>query len=247
MPQSIGIGKVNLLITMGGLGSRFGMEKLKPLILVNGKPMFRWAEESAKNFLKLAFPHENHHLFGCINQDYLSELESLQRETASELVIYPLQHQTRGPAESVYLCELTLNEPLMIHDCDLVANPIIDQTNIRNFTCDVGLYYTESNNPQHSYIKIDSGNVTEIAEKKMISKNGVVGIYYFKSKEFFDYLYNKTEFKHEYFISDLVNTAIKLNYKVEANPVASCLSLGTPEELSQNKTRISISFFEVNK
>jgi choline kinase len=231
---------------MGGLGSRFGTQKLKPLITINGKPMFHWAEQSANNFVRIAFPNENHRFFGCINENYVAELNLLQQETGSKLTILPLPHQTRGPAESVYLSKLSLEEPLIIHDCDLVANPSLSQEVMNNSACDVRLFFTDSCNPHHSYIKLSSGVVSEVAEKRVISENGVVGIYYFKSKRFYNYLFEKTQFQGEYYISDVINTAIKLKYMVRANRVASCLSLGTPEEVSRNEARINSSFFEVD-
>jgi dTDP-glucose pyrophosphorylase len=236
--------KMNLVITMGGLGSRFGNRILKPFIKINGKPMFLWAELSALNFCKNEFPNENYQIYGCIKTDFIQVLNSWISISDSTMFPLVLPHQTKGPAESVYLCDLNLDEELIVHDCDLIAKLKVDKSAKMNLESDLMIYYTRSVNPQHSFIEIESGHVLKIAEKSRISENGVVGIYVFRSKRLFNHLYENTLFQKESYISEVVKTALRLDYRVAAKMVSSCLSFGTPEELSENIELIDEEFFK---
>jgi len=225
---------------MGGLGIRFESTILKPFILINDKPMFRWAEQSAMNFLSRAYPDSLLQFFGCIRFDEIPKVSKYLTKYNSLLKLVPLPHQTAGPAESVYLSDINGAESLVIHDCDLVAWP----GNYKNHNdSDLEIYFTKSSNPQHSFINIEKGFVTRIEEKKMISNLGVVGIYYFRTKTLFDHLYEKTDFDEGHYISNVVKTALKLKYKVVAKEVGSCLSMGTPAEVSENLERINDDYF----
>jgi dTDP-glucose pyrophosphorylase len=225
---------MNLVITMGGLGSRFGEKTLKPFVQIKGNPMFIWAEKSAFNFCKSEFPLSRLQVYGCIRDDYTKTLNEWIMNFDSKMISIGLPYQTSGPAESVFLCELGLDEKLLIHDCDLIAIPENQKSFELVEDSDVTLYYTNSVNPQHSFLEIASGKVLRIEEKRQISENGVVGIYVFRSKRLFDSLYENTTFQSEFFISDVVKTALRLEYRVVAKRVSKCLSLGTPEELLEN-------------
>ena len=238
---------MNLVITMGGLGSRFGNRILKPFIQINGKPMFLWAELSALNFCKNEFPNEKYQIYGCIKNSFVQVLNSWISILDSSMTPLVLPHQTTGPAESVYLCDLNLDEELIVHDCDLIAKLKVNKSTKMDLDADLILYYTQSENPQHSFIEIESGQVLTIAEKSRISENGVVGIYVFRSKRLFNHLYENTVFQEESYISDVVKTALRLDYRVMAKMVSSCLSFGTPGELSENIELIDEDFFKESK
>jgi dTDP-glucose pyrophosphorylase len=236
--------EMNLVITMGGLGSRFGGKTLKPFIQINNLPMFYWAEKSARNFFKSEYPQAKFQIYGCIKAEFTQNLNDLIFATDSKVIPLELPFQTKGPAESVYLCDLVSDEKLVIHDCDLVALPETIESSELDEESDITLYYTTSINPQHSYLEIESGQVSRIEEKSRISENGVVGIYVFRSKRLFDHLYVNTIFQNEFFISDVVKTALRLEYRIKAKKVSKCFSLGTPEELSQNIQFLDQKFFE---
>ena len=80
---------------------------------------------------------------------------------------------------------------------------------------DGGILTFKSIHPKWSFAKCDKNNfVTEVAEKKVISKNATVGVYYWRQgKEFVKYseqmIKNNTRVNNEFYICPVYNEAIK--------------------------------------
>jgi hypothetical protein len=76
--------------------------------------------------------------------------------------------------------------------------------------------------------------VLQIEEKTQISNNGIVGFYGFKSKTYYDDLYDETMFMGERFMSTVVKTALLNEQRVMARRCSVHLPLGTVEEYKKN-------------
>jgi len=91
--------------------------------------------------------------------------------------------------------------------------------------------------PKWSYAKISKiGLVTEVAEKKVISDNATVGIYYWKKGsdyvKFAERMIKKNiRYKNEFYVCPVYNQAIKENKKILIEQIHKMWGLGTPEDL----------------
>ena len=89
--------------------------------------------------------------------------------------------------------------------------------NSNNIKDDISVLLIKTNNPIYCYAKIENNFITEIKEKKIISKYGLLGIYYFKNKSLlFKHISDVTLKKYKY-LSDILNLCLKnsqINYKI---------------------------------
>ena len=99
----------------------------------------------------------------------------------------------------------------------------------------------ESSHPKWSYVRLNSDNlVLETAEKKVISNEATVGIYYFKQgKDFIEGAENmiKKNMKsnNEFYVCPVYNELILKNKKITTDkiPTHKIHGLGTPEDLNK--------------
>jgi dTDP-glucose pyrophosphorylase len=241
--------KLQILMPMAGLGSRFakaGFETPKPLIEVDGQPMFRKALESIQ-----AIEADKSYLF-VIRQEHVDsqQLDQLIKSALPEAQITVIPEMTRGAAETALAAKELLNpdDGLIIMDCDLwfqsasynqmVQNSLSGQSDIAG-----GLLTFASDNPRYSYAKVGSDDiVTETAEKRVISDHAITGAYFFAAARDFtgttlrllqEPLSDKMP---EYYISFLYNILINEREKIQAAYVDEFASFGTPEELEAYQT-----------
>ena len=91
--------------------------------------------------------------------------------------------------------------------------------------------------PKWSYAKTDKyGNVTEVAEKKVISNHATVGIYFWKKgSDYVKYaekmIKKNIRVKNEFYVCPVFNEAIKDNKKIIIENIEEMWGLGTPEDL----------------
>src|SRR5438045_3523220 len=112
---------LQILMPMGGLGSRFskaGFVTPKPLIPVDGVPMFRKAIAS---FEGIEAPKT---FTFVIRQEHVDQykLDELIKDALSEAVVVVIPELTRGAAETALLgcTKLKMDEPAVIMDCDFI-------------------------------------------------------------------------------------------------------------------------------
>ena len=95
-----------------------------------------------------------------------------------------------------------------------------------------------------SFVKLgNDGNAIELREKRKISDNATIGLYYFSSTDLYMKAYNEyykekaNLEKGEKYIAPLYNYLIKENYKVRISiiPFENVHVIGTPEELEEFK------------
>ena len=96
----------------------------------------------------------------------------------------------------------------------------------------------EAIHPKWSYAKCDEeGYVTEVAEKKVISRNATVGVYYWKHGS--DYVSSAEEMikknirvNNEFYVCPTYNEFLSKDKKVKIHNVDKMWGLGTPEDLN---------------
>ncbi len=228
---------MNVLIPMAGEGSRFskaGYTFPKPLIEVNKKPMIQLVTENLAVKSKFTYIVKASH-YEKYNLNYLLELIS------PNCNIKKVIETTEGAACTALLAKEYINndKPLLIANSDqyiewnsqeclyFFSDPSIDG----------GILTFEATHPKWSYAKVnEEGLVTEVAEKKIISKHATVGIYFWKKgSDFVKYaeqmIKKNIRTNGEFYVCPVFNEAIKDGLKIKTYAVDKMWGIGTPEDL----------------
>ena len=235
---------VQILMPMGGLGSRFtaaGYKTPKPLIDVDGKPMFMRALDSFSPLADLI------NIF-VLRQDQIDayRIDQQIRMTLPDARFAALTTDTRGAVESCLLAKDLIDDalPLIVADCDIYFQSQAYFEKIRAGGFDGLLLTFKANDPRYSYVEIDeSGHALRTAEKVVISDHAILGGYYFANGKLFKELAREfvgqplPEGLKEYFVSHLFNMLIGRNGTVGTADVEVMHIFGTPEELSAYQNR----------
>ena len=229
--------KMNVLIPMAGAGSRFeqaGYTFPKPLIDVNGKPMIQRVVENINI--------DATHIFIVQKSHY--EKYSLQHTLnliSPGCKIVQVDGVTEGAACTTLLAKEYINndEPLVLANSDQYVDWDSSQYMYSCMTDDIdgSILTFNSTHPKWSYAKTnDQGFVTEVAEKKPISENATVGIYFWKKGK--DYvecaesmITKNIRVNNEFYVCPVYNEAILRNAKIKTFHIEKMWGLGTPEDL----------------
>ncbi len=228
---------INILIPCAGAGSRFaqaGYTFPKPLIEVFNKPMIQTVVDSLQiegNFIFLI--QEEH------NKKY--NMKSFLKAIKPNCEVIEINELTQGAACTTLLAEkyINNNNPLIIANSDQYISWNASNTMyaITESKIDGGILTFNATHPKWSYARTnDKGFVTEVAEKKVISNNATVGVYYWKKGS--DYVkYANSMIKknirvnNEFYVCPVFNEAISDNKKIKTFEVDEMWGLGTPEDL----------------
>jgi HAD superfamily hydrolase (TIGR01509 family) len=229
--------KMNVLIPMAGAGSRFaqaGYTFPKPLIEVNGKPMIQVVVENLNI--------EAHYIFLVQKEHYEKyNLKQLLNLIAPGCDIVQVDGITDGAARTTLLAKQYIdnNEPLLMANSDQFVEWNSNET-LYGFTADDidgGIVTFKATHPKWSFARIDDdGFVAEVAEKKPISHNATVGIYYWKKgSDYIKYAEQMIEknirTNNEFYVCPVFNEAIEDNKKIKIKPIPRMWGIGTPEDL----------------
>ena len=233
---------MNILIPMAGAGKRFadaGFIFPKPLIEINNKPMIQWVIESLNIEGKFIFIVQKEH------QEKFN-IKSVLKILQPNCEIVELDKITEGAACTTLLAKKYINNknPLIIANSDQFikwnsAKTIYDFTS-KNL--DGGILTFESIHPKWSYAKCDKNQIVEeVAEKKVISKNATVGVYYWKhGSDYVKFAENMIKknirVNNEFYVCPVFNEAIKKNKIIKISEIEEMWGLGTPQDL-QNFTQ----------
>jgi beta-phosphoglucomutase-like phosphatase (HAD superfamily)/dTDP-glucose pyrophosphorylase len=230
-------GNINVLIPMAGAGSRFseaGYSFPKPLIDVDNKPMIHAVVDNLAINAKYTYIVQKSH-YDKFNLDYL--LNTI----TPDCNIVQVEGVTDGAAITCLLAKDFINseDPLVIANSDQIVD-----WNSRDFLYDMydknadgGIVTFLSTHPKWSYAKADeSGMVVEVAEKKPISSNATVGIYYWKhGSDFVKYAEEMVKkdirVNGEFYTCPVFNEAIQDNKRVYISQAKKMWGIGTPEDL----------------
>jgi len=233
-------GEMNVLIPMAGAGSRFetaGYTFPKPLIDVNGKPMIQLVVENINVEAKYIFIVQKEHY----KKYHLKYLLNLITNNNCEIV--QVDGLTEGAACTTLLAKdyIDNNKPLVIANSDQwvdwESNEFMYAMGADNV--DGGILTFPATHPKWSFAKLDKdGFVSEVAEKKVISNNATVGIYYWKKgSDYVNYTEQMIEkdirTNGEFYVCPVFNEAIEDNKKIKQYPIERMMGLGTPEDLQK--------------
>lgn len=232
---------LQILMPMGGLGSRFAKEGYttpKPLIEVDGKPMFMRALDS------FASQKDATYIF-VIRAEHVEQydLENQIKKHLPAAKVAILDHDTGGAVESCMIARDLIDDelPISVADCDIYfeARAYFDKINGDPAAVPDGMLLTfPSDDPRYSYVELDeSGRAVRTAEKVVISNHAILGGYFFKSGRLFKELADEflsqplPENIKEYFMSHLFNLLLARGGKIEIADIDKKYIFGTPEEL----------------
>jgi HAD superfamily hydrolase (TIGR01509 family) len=229
--------KLNVLVPMAGAGSRFAQQGYtfpKPLIEVNGKPMIQVVVENLNIDAHYIFIVQQEH-YEKYNLKYLLNL------IAPGCDIVQVNGVTEGAACSTLLAKDYINNdrPLVMANSDQYVEWNSNEC-MYAFTADEidgGIVTFEASHPKWSYAKLGAdGFVSEVAEKKPISNEATVGIYYWKRgcdyvKYAEDMIAKDIRVNNEFYVCPVFNQAIEDGKKIKVKRVTKMWGIGTPEDL----------------
>jgi len=232
---------------MAGEGSRFrdaGWTTPKPLIELNGKPLFVRAIESVKVDgapMKYSFIVRQEHID---NYDLANSI----RKILPDAMIYSVLKTTRGAVETCLMAEAGIDDDdaVVVMDCDLE----FDSKEYRGIIARAletpgqqatggALVSFESDQPRYSYAQLgEDGLVKRTAEKEVISNHALCGAYFFASGREFKKVAHRlldepVMLKPEFYVSLLYNYLLDNGAPVRLAPMEMYRSYGTPDELKQ--------------
>ena len=234
---------MNILIPMAGEGSRFKTEGYtfpKPLIDVNGTPMIQKVVENLDFDATYIFLVRKEHL-----DTYSGLTQTLERITNNRCKIVVVDSLTEGAACTALLAEdlIDTDDDLLIANSDqfIEWNPREVMYQFVNADVDGGILTFESTHPKWSYAKCnEDGFVTEVAEKKVISKNATVGVYYWKHGS--DYVSSAEEMikknirvNNEFYVAPIYNLMVRDGLKITIEKNTRHDILGTPKDVKRNE------------
>jgi dTDP-glucose pyrophosphorylase len=228
--------KLNVVIPMAGLGSRFqkvGYELPKPLIDVNGQPMVKLVVEAMNIDAHFIYIVQKEHRLDYPLDDILAFTPNFS--------IVEVDGLTEGAACSVLASKDLINKdnPLIIMNSDQLI--IWDSNDFMGAVKDYdgAIMCFEAYDSKWSFARVNDNNlITEVAEKKPISNKATAGIYYWKHGSDFvksaeQMIKKDIRVNNEFYVCPVYNEAIQnglqiYNFMIESE---NMWGLGTPEDL----------------
>lgn len=231
---------MNVLIPMAGRGSRFASQGYtfpKPLIDVKGKPMIQVVVENLNIKANYTFIVQKEHY-----EKY--SLQYLLNLIAPNCNIIQVDGITEGAACTTLLAKQFIDndEPLLMANSDQFIEWDSNETlyAFQNGGSDGGILTFPATHPKWSFAKLgNDGYVSEVAEKKPISKHATVGIYWWKKGsdyvKYAEQMINKdVRTNNEFYVCPVFNEAIGDDKKIRIKEIDSdgMWGIGTPEDLN---------------
>lgn len=235
--------KIDVVITMGGLGSRFrkaGYTVPKYMIEAKGKTLFEWSMISLDGYKK----DVNQYIFIAMKEEGI-DMEGFIKEKCQKLEIVNyhlilLDYLTDGQATTATLAEKYWNKEhaLLIYNIDTYVEP--GQMNSEELKGDGFIPCFKAEGDHWSFVRLDEQErVVEIKEKQRISDYCTLGAYYFKTCDLYKKLYDeyyseeKNLVKGEKYVAPLYDYLLSKGGEIYISDIAPerVHVLGTPEEL----------------
>lgn len=240
---------LNILVPMAGGAKSFelaGYSFPKPVIDVGGKTMIEVVAQNLR-------PQSDHRfIFVCFREHYEKyDLHNVfKRATDDNFEVVQIGGPTAGQACSALTALPYINneDELLIANADQFIDVSIDDflEKARSQNADGLIMTFKATHPKWSFARTDEqGRVVETAEKKVISDNATVGLYYFKQgREFVQaaeaMIHKDVKFNDAFYICPSYNELIlagKNVYTYEI-PAGKMHGMGTPEDLKQFQSLI---------
>lgn len=237
-------GKIEIIITMGGVGTRFrkaGYTVPKYMIRAKGKTLFEWSLLSLNGFAGEAVQY----IFIALKDeknDVKSFIDTQCKQIGiSDYRIIILDYLTDGQATTAMLAEKYWNpeNALLIYNIDTYVEP--GEMNSAELKGDGFIPCFRGEGDHWSFVRLDaSGQVVEIKEKERISDYCTLGAYYFKTcrlyKELYREYYDGTEHQvgGEKYVAPLYDHLLAQGGQIYISDIdpRKVHVLGTPEELN---------------
>lgn len=235
---------LNIVIPLAGAGTSFqkaGYSFPKPVIDINGKPMIQAVVENL-------IPKTDHKfILICKDEHYerFALYQTFSNATHNNYDCVRLSAPTNGAACAVLTAADYINNDteLIIANTDQLVDVKLDNFIgfARKEKLDGAIMTFNSNHPRWSYALTDEkDNVLQTAEKRVISENATVGIYYFKTGAMFveatgQMIEKDITFNGDFYVCPVYNELILTGKKVKIYPIKNpeMHSLGTPEDLRE--------------
>lgn len=241
--------KINVVIPMAGLGSRFakkGYKKPKPFIDVLGKPMIERVIENLNisNATYILIARKEHI---ALEEETINFLKQKYN-----IIVVVIDNVTEGAICTVLYTRKYINNdvPLLLANCDQIVN-----VNIQSYIEDcfqkkadgsILTFKDEERNPKWSFAKTDKNNwVTQVKEKEAISEFATVGLYFFTKGKYcvnyaIDMIVRNDRVNNEFYTCPIYNYAIKEGKKITHYLIKpeEMFGIGTPDDLNK--------FLEIN-
>lgn len=240
---------INVVIPMAGLGSRFikeGFSKPKPFIDVCGEPMIARVLQNLyhPDFKYILIAQREH-----IEKEYklVSEIEK-----RFNVIFLPIEKLTEGTACTVLYARKYINNdyPLLIANSDQIVDVdifhYVEDCINQNLHGSIMTFIDKHKDPKWSFAKVDeSGLVTDVQEKKVISEYATVGIYFFSKGRYFvnaaiDMIAENNRVNGEFYTCPTYNYLIKEHCKIGIYNINDYKmhGLGTPADLELYTNKI---------
>lgn len=233
--------KINIVIPMAGLGSRFanvGYEKPKPFIDVDGKPMI------VRVLDNLSYPDANYILIA--RKEHLEKEKELvvQIEKEYNAKFIGIDKLTEGTVCTVLYARKYINNelPLLIANSDQIVDisipDFINDCFDRDLDGSILTFKDIELHPKWSFAKLNDDLVIEVKEKEAISEFATVGIYLFnKGAQFvdsaIDMIIENDRVNNEFYTCPVYNYLIKDGARIGIYDIefSNMHGIGTPEDL----------------
>jgi len=228
---------LNILIPCAGAGSRFEMAGYafpKPLIDVGGRPMVQVVVENLNM--------DGHYIF-VVQKAHCEQynLDWVLKQIAPGCDVITIDGVTEGAACTTLLAEeyIDNNEQLILANSDqwVKWDSSAFMYSMQSDSVDGGMLTFQNTHPKWSYARLDeNGWVQEVREKKPISTDATVGVYYWKRGK--DYVWAAKQMidkdirtNGEFYVCPTFNEAIADGMSIKAWEVDEMRGMGTPQDL----------------
>ena len=235
--------KMDVVITMGGLGSRFrkmGYDMPKYMIEAKGKSLFEWSMISLTGYKK----DVSQYIFIAMKDDKYDVEEFIDQKCKEMKLqnyhIIILDYLTDGQATTAMIASKywEIDNQLLIYNIDTYVEA--GEMNSDELRGDGFIPCFKAPGNHWSFVRLDTnGKVVEIKEKERISDYCTLGAYYFRTCKLYKELYNEyysktTELVNgEKYVAPLYDYLLTKNGEIYISVINSdkVHILGTPEEL----------------
>jgi len=227
--------KIKLVMPMTGDGKRFadyGYDFPKPMIPIDGVPMFAYAERQ----IGIAFDER---IF-IVRRDH--DLSHAIKNLYPDAIVIEIDEKTEGTACTLLLAKehFADGSSMFVSNCDqhIEWDSTIVKIKMRQATVDglIATFDSPDLDPKWSYVKTINGRVSRVAEKEAISSSATCGWYYWKDGRMFidsalAMIAADDRVNGEFYTGPVFNYSIALGAKVIPYNVSVMQGLGTPEDL----------------
>ncbi|WP_108396248.1 glycosyltransferase family 2 protein [Devosia submarina] len=232
---------LNIVVPMAGHGSRFakaGYTAPKPLIPIHGVPMIRLVIDNLR-------PSMDHRFIFLCQAAHIEQFALDKRlcAWAPGAEVRSVAAVTEGAACTVLLARdlIDSDEPLMIANCDQYIDVAIDEY-LQAAAAPDGMIMTMiDKDPKWSFVGFDqSGRVSQVVEKQVISDQATVGIYNFtRGRDFVSaadaMIAKDLRVNNEFYVAPVYNELIELGAEIGTYSIGAAAQgmhgLGIPADL----------------